>query len=424
MKKRLFASFIASLILIAAAGLLRPLKVFAASGSIGFLIEETEINVNQTFSVYLTIDADVDIGDFGCYIYYDESKLQYRSGSDCVQGGDGYLKISVSNATTSSDNKKILMKFIAKAPGTVVFSASNAKLYDFENGAAVSLSVSDASVTVKAAPEASTNSSLKSLRVSPGSLSPAFSKDVYEYRVEVGKDTGSIYVSAIAEDTEKATVGIYGYEHIYPGENTVTILVTAEDGSKTEYKIIVTKLETNAPTATPSPSPSPTPTETPVPEKTEFEWKVEAFEENGGLYLTGNYKFTIVDKPSGVSIPTGHVETKLMISGRAITVYAPDTTDVVNYVLIYLKHEGDEAAFYKYDRIEKTIQRYNQDEIIIKREDDNTVSEQVLNQLNEYQNTISLLGFIIAGVVAVWLLTCLGLVYFIRRAKGLDDFDE
>ncbi len=423
MKRKALILISSILLSLAAAGLLQPLKVFAASGAIGFLIEEPEVQVNQTFSVYLTIEADVPIGDFECYLYYDENKLQYRTGADSVAGGDGFLKVSVSNATTSADNKKILMKFIALAPGTVVFSATAPKLYDFESGKALSLSATDATVSIVAKPDASDDALLKSLRISPGSISPAFSPEITKYTAEVTKETASIYVSAIANDS-KASVGIYGYDHLYPGENTVTILVTAENGSIKEYTITVKRAENTAPSATPTSTPSPIPTEAPPPAIKEFEWKLESFEQGGRLFVTGNYQFEVLDSFAGFTLPAGFVKTKMMISGHNITVYAPETTEVTDFVIMALKREGGEAGLYRYDRVEKTIQRFVKEDVVVKREDEGTVSEEILDRLNSYQNTVSLLGLGIAVAVALWLLTCLALIYMIKKSKGYDDLDE
>lgn len=86
----------------------------------------------------------------------------------------------------------------------------------------------------------SKNNNLKSLKVSEGTLSPDFNKDVTNYKLSVGKDVEKITVNAEAED-EKAKVEISGNEDLKEGANTVKVIVTAENGDTKTYTISVTK---------------------------------------------------------------------------------------------------------------------------------------------------------------------------------------
>ena len=65
---------------------------------------------------------------------------------------------------------------------------------------------------------------LKSLEIEGLTLSPAFSPDVYEYRVIVKKDISELPINAIAE-REDSSITIAGNNNLAEGESLITILV-------------------------------------------------------------------------------------------------------------------------------------------------------------------------------------------------------
>lgn len=99
--------------------------------------------------------------------------------------------------------------------------------------------------TTKPKEEKSTNKALKSLAVEPAGLDPEFNKDTTNYTLTVEQDVTSLKINAEAED-EKAKVSISGNENLQEGDNTVKIVVTAEDGTARTYTIIVTKQKKTA----------------------------------------------------------------------------------------------------------------------------------------------------------------------------------
>lgn len=84
----------------------------------------------------------------------------------------------------------------------------------------------------------SSNSHLETLTVTSYDLE--FNRDVYEYRIKVGNDVSSLDIRALAEDS-RSRVEITGNSDFKVGENVVIVKVTAEDGSTSEYKLIVEK---------------------------------------------------------------------------------------------------------------------------------------------------------------------------------------
>ena len=69
-----------------------------------------------------------------------------------------------------------------------------------------------------------------------------FDKDTYEYSLTVDSDVESLILDPILSNSN-ATYTIYGNSDFQEGENIVTIVVTAEDGSTSTYKINVNKEE-------------------------------------------------------------------------------------------------------------------------------------------------------------------------------------
>lgn len=85
----------------------------------------------------------------------------------------------------------------------------------------------------------SSDSSLSELSIE--GIEIQFNKDIKEYAASVPHDTLGLNVNAKATDS-KAKVIITGNTELKEGENTITIAVTAEDGTVTNYIIKVKKL--------------------------------------------------------------------------------------------------------------------------------------------------------------------------------------
>ena len=86
----------------------------------------------------------------------------------------------------------------------------------------------------------SSNSKLSSLQIAEGVFSPEFAKNVYEYAVMVPNEITKLSIAA-SQEHSRATVRIVGNEELQVGDNTVEIIVTAEDGSTSTYKIYATR---------------------------------------------------------------------------------------------------------------------------------------------------------------------------------------
>ena len=109
-----------------------------------------------------------------------------------------------------------------------------------ENGAQTTYTIK---VTLKTTPTPEelklADATLKNLTVKGEKLD--FSKDEKKYFLTVGYDTKKLTVNA-TPNNEKAEVKILGNDKLIVGKNTIKIIVTSEDKTKTEtYQIIVTR---------------------------------------------------------------------------------------------------------------------------------------------------------------------------------------
>ena len=98
-------------------------------------------------------------------------------------------------------------------------------------------------------PTKSNDNTLKSLSVTGVTLNPLFNSDVTDYTARVDKTVTTITINAEKNDT-KATLEGDGQKTLVDGENSFSIVVTAENNSKKTYTIVITK-ESSSPTKCP-----------------------------------------------------------------------------------------------------------------------------------------------------------------------------
>lgn len=108
------------------------------------------------------------------------------------------------------------------------------------NGQTAYISSSYLTTTKPEEENKSSNAMLSGLTVDVEGLSPEFNKDTDNYTLQVGSDVEALQITATPED-EKATVQVQENKNLQEGENTVTITVTAEDGTTKVYTITVNK---------------------------------------------------------------------------------------------------------------------------------------------------------------------------------------
>lgn len=85
---------------------------------------------------------------------------------------------------------------------------------------------------------------LKAINLSSGTLAPAFKDDTKLYRVEVSKDIDKISVTGTKNHDRQTISGEVNDKALEYGENTIKLTVTAENGDKTTYTVIVNREDT------------------------------------------------------------------------------------------------------------------------------------------------------------------------------------
>ncbi len=228
MKKKIILSFILSILL-----LFSPInEVKALSGSVSVSRNTSKVVVGNT----VTFTIKFTCSDAYAYKYnvsYDSSMLSISSGSTTelndLNGKCGF-------------SKTIKMK--TKKAGNASINVT-AYYYDGDN---VITKKGSNSVKVINQQEYqssfSSNNYLSSLSIDNASISPAFSKTVTSYTVNLPANTESIIIKGKKEDSKASVEGL-GKHSVSDGENKIKVEVTAENGSTRTYtiKAIVKELD-------------------------------------------------------------------------------------------------------------------------------------------------------------------------------------
>lgn len=135
-------------------------------------------------------------------------------------------------------NVSIIISIILILALNVVYASNTASTRSSNN--LTNETVETNKLSEEAIEEARANKNLSSLEVVGYELSPYFNKNNLTYTVIIPEDVTSIEINAEAE-AEGAIVRISGNTRLTRQENTVTVRVTAKDGTSRAYSITVLK---------------------------------------------------------------------------------------------------------------------------------------------------------------------------------------
>lgn len=237
--------------------LLLPVDLLALSGDLSISCNTTSVKPGQQIKCSVSGNSDGQISMVFANISANGSISIDKFRAERIWD----VKTEWPNLSLSSNDKKPGIFEI----GTVYLKANSAGTGNFvmsgitftgDSGETVSIANKSVSISVisdnpnptptpEPEPEPapvvkSSDSSLKSLTVSSGSID--FIPSTLEYNLEVSSNVSTIEIQAVPNDT-KATVKLPDKLSLKTGLNTFAIVVTAEDGSTTTYKINVNKLE-------------------------------------------------------------------------------------------------------------------------------------------------------------------------------------
>lgn len=311
---------------------------FAANARIAFSDPSAqagqEVRVTMKFS---STDGQL-LGDTKVTLNYDATMLEYLDATGTVSGGNGILQVRGGSGTTEVVTE---LRFRALRAGTANITVGDWEGYDNNGQTLADVRTGSSAITIQGLETSSEDATLQSLQISPGTLEPAFTPGVENYTASVSLDTASLAVSAIPNN-ERATVALEGDSGLQEGENTVICRVTAEDGTTVKtYTILVTKTEGGENGG-----------ETTVPEQAP-----EVLAELSSLAK----KVQIIALSGDVTVPEGLKESEITIGSAKVIGWVPEGEEDPPYCVFYGINESGEADFYRFDRQDKTLQRYFDD---------------------------------------------------------------
>ena len=310
----------------------------------------------------------------------------------------------------------------------------------------------------------SSNASLGSLVISAGTLSPEFSAATKDYTATVDYSCSSLAVTANPADSKASVTSVTGNDSLEVGENTVSVVVTAEDGSTSTYNIVVTRRAEDDPenadkqdnwkkfdiNGTEWTMVNDIPEDV-VPEGFEHSKTViDGLEYNtlhgtfgditlvylqsesgNGLFvydaaqnaayefvrINSESHFIVVLLPKVDDVPDGYNEVSLSIEGKGVaTAYQTkvEKTDdqTKDFYLVYAMNDNGESGWYTYDSVDGTYMRTNlSTPTVAQEENDTTKSELVPGIANKYLVLAAIL------VLIIIILALLLLVVIVKNKK-------
>ena len=310
----------------------------------------------------------------------------------------------------------------------------------------------------------SSNASLGSLVISAGMLSPEFSAATKDYTATVDYSCSSLAVTANPADSKASVTSVTGNDSLEVGENTVSVVVTAEDGSTSTYNIVVTRRAEDDPenadkqdnwkkfdiNGTEWTMINDIPEDV-VPEGFEHSKTViDGLEYNtlhgtfgditlvylqsesgNGLFvydaaqnaayefvrINSESHFIVVLLPKVDDVPEGYNEISLSIEGKGVatayqTKVEKNDDQTKDFYLVYAMNDNGESGWYTYDSVDGTYMRTKlSTPTVAQEENDTTKSELVPGIANKYLVLAAIL------VLIIIILALLLLVVIVKNKK-------
>lgn len=276
---------------------------------------QSTVSVGRTVAFTLTVPAGSEAWTYS--VAY-SANLTLESGDLAPMGFEG-----------ESRSNQLVFRANDTGTGSVWISAGSYCVSGVDYDASGSASVSIVSASepddsepdyTPSAPGKSGNNALSALTVSAGTLTPAFDPAVTEYTLSLPQGTEKLTLTATPSDSN-ATVQGDGELTLQEGENTLPLVVTAENGDTKTYT--VTAKVAQAPT----------------------------------LFLSfSGAKLGVVKDVEGVTPPTGFTAAEPVSQGGDTLPLWVDANG--KHTLVYLVDEKGVAGFYLYSRTEGILSPY------------------------------------------------------------------
>ena len=409
-----------------------PLSVSAASGTIK-VTGTSQVVVGNRVTLTVTLSSpNAPMISWEMNLNYDSNYLELVSTNSENNGTK-----MVNSSATGTNKKTYTFTFRTKKTGSTTVKVNTYDAYAFEDLSQISLTSSGKTLRIITQEELeasySKDNDLKSLSVEGFEISPEFDKDVTEYSVVVPENTTEITINAEENDSAASVTGA-GTQTVTQGTNTFQIVVRAENGSEKTYTLTVEVKDEN-------------PINVVVDDKNltvvkikDYLPQVNAYQETTvnindfeiPAYTSELTGFTLVglkDEEGNIALyiynaedNTYKIYNELKLSN--LTIYPMSTDKVlegyksgtitINDIVVKSFYVGDdsrfaiiyginvetgEEGFFKYDKIDQSAIKYD---------------DEMINTLNE---KINLYTYIIFGFIGLFVLMFIILICALRGKK-------
>lgn len=218
-----------------------------ATGNVSIEVSSVEGNIGDIVSVDVRVVPDVD-GIVYLSVSYDTNYLEYVSGG--ANSGVAGLVLDILDGVKPGEGTVTTLNFKLKAAGSTTISVSdNTQAYPVNatDDSPMAVAKTDGTVTINSSSTASGDCFLAGLTIQAVNakgekkevaLTPAFSRDVFEYVADAPNDTKSYIVSTTLSDATASSM-VTGTK-INNGDNKTEIVVTAANGATNTYNVYTT----------------------------------------------------------------------------------------------------------------------------------------------------------------------------------------
>lgn len=233
----------------------------AASSAVS--TDKVTYNVGDTVTVTVNIDAGEEMAALEAYVKYNKSVLSFQNQGLIVADGDNVKMVPTPGGAKTYNATFTFTTIAAGTSDIELFNVQYVYLNDTSlNPEPKPIAGSKKTITVTApaptptptptpdptptpnnppASGKSSNTNLGSLTLGAGTLEPEFKSDVTSYKATVRFEVEKLTVSANAEDGKSTVEGIGTFD-LEVGETKKYITVTAEDGTKKVYELVIKRL--------------------------------------------------------------------------------------------------------------------------------------------------------------------------------------
>ena len=464
-------------------------NIVLAAGSISVSASKTTVKVGDV----VTISTSISPGEYGVNATLTKSSgaFEFVEGDNIYSDGgtpNNSIKVKAVSEGSCTFSVRVInafddqLKETSMSSGSVTITAtsassnndSNSNKDNKDNSGSNTGNDSNANKDNENKEEKkSSNASLGSLVISAGTLSPEFSAATKDYTATVDHSCSSLAVTANPADSKASVTSVTGNDSLEVGENTVSVVVTAEDGSTSTYNIVVTRRAEDDPenadkqdnwkkfdiNGTEWTMVNDIPEDV-VPEGFEHSKTViDGLEYNtlhgtfgditlvylqsesgNGLFvydaaqnaayefvrINSESHFIVVLLPKVDDVPEGYNEISLSIEGKGVaTAYQTkvEKTDdqTKDFYLVYAMNDNGESGWYTYDSVDGTYMRNElSTPTVAQEENDTTKSELVPGIANKYL----VLAAILVLIIIILLLLLIVSAVKNRKYKAMDYHDD